>query len=192
MSWEFLGLFDMEIKTDTGLATGHRKKRRSKRVLILGLGNILLKDEGIGAYIATELQKKNLPENVEVIDGGTSGLDILLSQDGLYKLVIVDALKAGKKPGTIYKAVFKGRKKKNLTKIFSRKKNSQISLHQVGLIEALAAAEKLNRAPSEVIIIGVEPAEVDCGLEPTQLVKQRSAEIINTVLEEIEDAVYED
>ena len=174
------------------MVTGSQKNHRSRRVLILGLGNILLKDEGIGAHIATELQKHNLPENVEVIDGGTSGLDILLSQEGSYKLVVVDALKAGKEPGTIYKAGFKSRDKGELTKIFSRKRNSKISLHQVGLIEALAAAEKLNRAPSEVIIVGVEPADVDCGLEPSQLVKQRSAEIINTVLEEIEDAVYED
>ena len=165
--------------------------------MILGLGNILLKDEGIGAHIAGRLQKLALPCNVEVIDGGTAGLDILLfilrsnatengSQEDLYKLVVIDAVRAGKEPGTIYKARLKGQETGELTRILAQGKDAKISLHQVGLIDALAVAEKMNRAPEEIVIIGIEPGEVNCGLELTKPVKRSIPQVIEKVLEEID------
>ena len=168
-----------------------RNHKDSKRVLVLGLGNILLKDEGVGVHVVEELQKRDLTGNVEVIDGGTAGLDILLSQDGTYKLIVIDAIRAGQKPGTIYEARFETGEIDRLTKVFKEKKRLKISLHQVGLIDALIVAERTDCAPSEIIVIGVEPREMDEGLGLTDQVKQRIPEIINTVLEEIEDAVHE-
>ena len=165
-------------------------KHQASKILVLGLGNMLLKDEGIGVHVAQKLQEQNLPDNVEVIDGGTAGLDILLSQKGLDKLVVIDAMRAGRKPGTIYKARFKGKQRGQLTKIFAGQKDSKVSLHQVGLIDALAAAEKINCVPKEIVIIGVEPGKVDCGLELTEQVKRMVPEIIKKVLEEIKDAIY--
>lgn len=169
------------------------------RVLVLGLGNILLKDEGVGVHIACRLQKQKLPDNVdstgspqvEVIDGGTAGSDILLSQQCPYKLVVIDAMKAGREAGTIYKARFKAEEKDKLNHIFGEDKESKISSHQLGLIEALAAVEKMNCAPKEIVIIGVEPKQVDYGLELTEEVKQKVPAIINTVLEEIKNVVHE-
>jgi hydrogenase maturation protease len=158
--------------------------------LVLGLGNILLKDEGIGVHVVQQLLKRDLPANVEAIDGGTSGLDILLLQEGPYKLVVIDAMKAGRTPGTIYKTHVKADETEQLARIFSKKKHSTLSLHQVGLIDALLVAQKTNCAPDEVTIIGVEPGEIDGGLELTEQVKQKIPEIINTVLEEITDAVH--
>jgi len=182
----------MTVKIDSGsVISSGDSCRKSSRVLVLGLGNVLLRDEGVGVHVAGELQKVALPRNVEVIDGGTAGLDILLSQEGLYKLVVIDATRAGKKPGTIYKARLKAKEKDELVRIFGQDRESKISLHQVGLIDALAATEKMNCAPEEIVIIGVEPKEIACGLELTEQVKQRIPEIVNTVLEEIEDAVHE-
>jgi len=180
----------MQTKTGAALTASPEKNRRGGSVLVLGLGNILLKDEGVGVHIARELQKQDLPGNVEVIDGGTAGMDILLSQQGLDKLVVIDAMRAGKKPGTIYKARLKAAELDKLTLIFGQDRESKISLHQVGLIDALACAEKMNCAPKRIVIISVEAGEVDCGLELTEKVKQRIPEIINTVLEEIKDAVH--
>jgi len=162
----------------------------SRRILVLGLGNILLRDEGIGVHVAGRLQKQDLPDNVEVIDGGTATLDILLSEEGRYKLLVIDALRAGGKPGSIYHARLKAGQKDELPRIFGQPKESKISLHQVGLIEALVAAEKMNRAPEEVVIIGVEPGQVDCGLELTEPVRQSVPQIIEKVLEEITNAVH--
>lgn len=182
----------MQTKAGTSsMATpSQRNSKDAGRVLVLGLGNILLKDEGIGVHVVGELQKQNLPANVEIIDGGTASLDILLSQEGPYKLVVIDAMKAGKEPGTIYRTRLKADEIDRLAEIFSEKKQSRISLHQVGLIDALLVAEKTGCALDEIVILGIEPKEIDSGLELSRQVKQKIPEIINTILEEIRDAVY--
>jgi len=184
----------MAERTETSLMLNRQERSGEReRILVLGLGNILLKDEGVGVHVAEELQKRSTfseSANVEVIDGGTAGLDILLSQRASYKLVVVDAIRSGKKAGTIYKLRLKAGEKNKLAQIFGRGKGAKISLHQVGLIEALAAAEKLNCAPAEVVIIGVEPEEISSGLELTEQVSQKIPEIVKAVLEEINDAVH--
>jgi len=162
----------------------------SRRILVLGLGNILLRDEGVGSRVAQVLQEKSLPADVEIIDGGTAALDALLLAQRAEKLIVIDALRAGATPGTIYRAKFRAGEKDKLAEILGGQGVSRISLHQVGLIDALAIAEKLNSVPEEIVIIGVEPGKVDWGLELTEQVAQKLPEIINTVVKEIEDAVH--
>ena len=166
------------------------KADRSRRILILGLGNILLRDEGVGSRVAALLQEKSMPADVEVVDGGTAALDVLLLAQGATKLIVIDALKAGGKPGTIYRAKFQAGERDKLAEILAGQGDSKISLHQIGLIDALAVAGRLNCVPEEIVIIGVEPGEVDWGLELTDQVAQKLPEIINIVLKETEDAVH--
>jgi len=165
----------MQIRTGANLIT-------DKRVLILGIGNILLRDEGIGVHVVHQLQKEDLPDNVEVIDGGTAALDILLSQKGVHKLVVVDAIRAGNKPGTIVKFEIPGAG-------FSDGQPT-ISLHQLGLLDALAVAEKLNCLPEEIVVVGVEPGQICLGLELTEKVARSVPEVIEQVLEEIQDVIH--
>ena len=178
----------MQSVTDASLAMGTEKGCGTGLTLVLGLGNILLKDEGIGVHIAQKLQQVALPHNVEVIDGGTASPDVLLLAQGVEKLVVIDAVRACKEAGTIYKARFKIEEQDKLEQIFSF--GSKISLHQIGLIDALTAVKKMNCAPREIVIIGVEPKKIDYGLELTDEVKQRVPEIIDTVLREIKDVVH--
>jgi hydrogenase maturation protease len=178
----------MRFKTNASMVMNAEKSCGTGTVLVLGLGNVLLKDEGVGVHIAGELQKQKLPGNVEVIDGGTASLDVLLLAGGIEKLVVIDALRAGEEAGTIYKAHLKTEERGKLQQIFSG--NSRISLHQMGLLDALAAAERANCAPKKIVIIGVEPKKMDWGIELTDQVKQRVPEVIKKVLEEIEDAIH--
>lgn len=184
-----------ELSQNAGAASAVSQEdtnRRNKRVVVLGLGNILLRDEGVGSHVVARLQKQHLPGNVEVIDGGTAGPDALLSALDVDKLVVVDATKAGGKPGTLYKARFEGSRKSELKKVFGREKNAKISLHQLGLLDALAAAEKINAAPDEIVIVGVEPGRVDWGLELTEPVEKTVPGVVKKVLEELStlDAGY--
>ena len=178
----------MRSKVDASLVMSPEKDCGTGRALVLGLGNILLMDEGVGVHVVRKLQELDLACNVEVMDGGTASLDALLLSRGIEKLVIIDALRAGKEAGTIYKARLKTEERDKLERIFSG--DSKISLHQMGLLDALAAAEKMNFAPKEIVIIGVEPKKMDWGLELTHEIKQKVPEIINTVLKEIEDAIH--
>jgi hydrogenase maturation protease len=166
--------------------SGHK----AQRILVLGLGNILLKDEGVGAHVAQRLQQRSLPGSVEIVDAGTAALDVLLLAEGIERLVIIDAMRAGGKPGTIYVAHIPAGQTSQLAQIFPGQDGSKISLHQAGLLDALAAAKAIGRAPEQIVIVGVEPAEVDCGLELTDEVERRIPEIIDTVLKEIKDDIH--
>ena len=163
-------------------------QKNSGRIVVLGLGNLLLKDEGIGVHVVHELQRQDLPANVELIDGGTSSLDILLMQECPYKLVVVDAMKAGKKPGTIYKTRFEAQQMHELAHTFS---HVDCLEQRLRLVDALLVAQKTECGPDEVTIIGVEPNEIDGGIELTEPISEKMPQIINSVLEEIEDAVHE-
>jgi len=179
-------LFDMPPETEAAQAVSAASSNARKvRVLVVGVGNILLKDEGVGVHVVRKLEELALPNDVEVIDAGTAGLDILWLHEDVEKLIVIDATRAGNKAGTIYKALLLAGEMEKLTQLFDRRADSKISLHQIGLIEALAAAEKLNRAPKEIVIIGVEPGEWDYGLELTGLVARSVPEVVKKVLEEI-------
>jgi hydrogenase maturation protease len=192
INWERSELYDAHTREDADLMTdSQRDCERKGRIVVLGVGNLLLKDEGIGVHVIQGLQKQNLATAVEIIDGGTSSLDVLFLQEGRYKLVVVDAMTAGKKPGTIHKTRFRANQMDRLTEIFSTNKRETLSLHQVGLADALLVARRIGCGPDEVTIIGVEPNEIEGGLELTEPVKEKIPQIINSVLEEIRDAVHE-
>ncbi len=153
----------------------------SEKIIILGLGNILLKDEGAGVYVAEQIEKMSLPENVEVIDGGTASMDILMSMKDVKKLIIVDALRGGEKPGTVYRLYPED--------LFSAP-DSYMSLHQINVLEGLILSKKTGNAPQETVIIGIEPKEIDWGLGVTPDIKRKIPDIINRVIEEVTNACY--
>ena len=152
-----------------------------KKIIVLGLGNILLKDEGVGVWIAEEIAKRSLPENVEVIDGGTASLDIFISIKDVEKLIIIDALRGGEKPGTVYRL-----HPEDLPAI----SDSYMSVHQINILEELSIAQKTGNTPQETVIIGVEPEEIDWGLGVTANIKRMFPEIIDIVLKEVKNDFY--
>ena len=146
------------------------------RILILGVGNILLRDEGIGPYAIEKLQREELPFDVELIDAGTQILDTLLSERVVEKLIIVDAIKTGGPCGSIYR--FKPEDIEEVSEI-------KLSLHQATVIEALKILEFQNRLPCETVIFGIEPKNIEWGLEPTNELKAKTPELIKLIKEEI-------
>ena len=156
--------------------------KSSKKIVILGVGNILLGDEGVGVHIVEEIEKIGLPENVEVIDGGTASIDILISMKDVDKLIIIDALKGGEKPGTVYRL----HPEDLLASL-----DSYVSLHQINVLEGLSLARKTGNAPQETVIIGIEPEKTDWGLGITPEIDKKIPDILNIVLEEVGNACYE-
>jgi len=139
---------------------------------IVGVGNLLLRDEGIGVHVVHALEKMGI-EGVQLIDAGTS-LHFPFFVQGLRKLVVVDAAQMGGQPGVVYKF--------SLSELELEPK-AMFSLHEVGLIENLKLAQALG-GPSEVTIIGVEPAEMGWGLELSPVLKEKLPQILKLVLEE--------
>lgn len=148
-----------------------------KRIVIVGVGNVLLKDEGIGVHVVRALQEMGLASpggEVEVVDGGTSP-GALDRAEGADKLIIVDAARGGGEPGTIYR--FAPDEVSGEPKLLT-------SLHDLGLLDSLRMMESVGNPPRETVIIGVEPAEVDWGLELTPTLRRKLPDVVRLVVEE--------
>jgi hydrogenase maturation protease len=134
--------------------------------IILALGNPLRGDDGAGQMVLEALSAWNdLPAGVELIDGGTAGLETVLLMDGCRRVIIVDAAEMGRQPGewarfTPDEAALAGGSLADAG-----------TLHAAGLGEALALGAALGRLPEEIVIYGIQPAEIDWkpGLSETVL-----------------------
>jgi hydrogenase maturation protease len=144
------------------------------KTLIVGIGNLLCCDEGIGVHVIEEMKKMELPGRIELLDIGTSTMDLISYLEEVKKLIIIDAMKAGGKPGTIYRC-----KPEDLIP----KEDGSVSLHDIGVIETLIMAKKMGME-IETVIIGVEPEIMNWGMELTEGVKKRIPFIIEAVLKE--------
>jgi len=154
-----------------------QKPADAARVAILGIGNILLKDEGVGIHVLHALQDSPLltDAGVEIIDGGTSP-NVLYLLDGADRLIIIDAVEGGGEPGTIYRF-----REGNI----EQEGKYVLSIHQIGLLEDLEMMEHMEGKRKDAIIIGVEPKEIGWGLELSSEVEQKIPQIVKVVLEEI-------
>ena len=125
-------------------------------ILILGIGNILLRDEGVGVRVIETLQQQKTPDTIDLVDGGTSGADLIDVLADRRKVIIVDAVDAGKPPGTVIR--FEESDLENIP-------NSALSLHELGIAETLKMTGKLNCQPQEVVFFGIQPKDISPGLE---------------------------
>jgi len=131
----------------------------SMRAVVLGVGNILLSDEGIGVHAVNELAASyDIPAGVEIIDGGTSAMGCLDSIAGSDLLLIADCVRGGLPPGTLT------RLGDGELQVFFRTK---ISPHQVGLSDVLATLALHGLSPARTVLVGAEPKSFALGLKPT-------------------------
>ncbi|MDJ0654084.1 MAG: HyaD/HybD family hydrogenase maturation endopeptidase [Xanthomonadales bacterium] len=122
--------------------------------LIIGIGNILWADEGFGVRAVEALHRLyEFPENVTLMDGGTQGIYLVQHIEAAEVLVILDAIDYGLEPGTV--KVIEG---DSVPKYLGAKK---VSLHQTGFQEVLAMAEMLGRYPKHVLLVGVQPEDIE-------------------------------
>ncbi len=118
-------------------------------VLVLGIGNVLMTDDSVGIRVINELERRfRFPENVELLDGGTSGIELLSYIVNRDYLIIVDAIKSDLPPGTVVKVEGEDVPAKFMTRI---------SPHQLGLSDLLAAATLTGELPKQMVLFGIEP-----------------------------------
>jgi hydrogenase maturation protease len=148
------------------------------QIMILGVGNLLCRDEGVGIRVVEALlERYALPENLSVVDGGTLGMQLLGTISNVDYLIVLDAIRNGSPPGTLYRIAGDEIPKR----IYAKN-----SLHDVDLLETLTLCQALDSVP-ETVILGVEPLDMQSvGIELTPLIQGKVAPLIETVLEELE------
>ena len=172
----------MAAAAETLAANGIGLEAAQAPVLVLGLGNILLQDEGVGVAVIERLQRDyRLPEGVELLDGGTSGMTLLDDMRMRDKLIVVDAVRTGPAPGTV--VVLRG----DQVPAFFR---SKVSPHQLALSDVLAVLTLTGEKPLDVTVVGVEPLSLETKLGLTDVVEGCLDTLIAQVFDELRSSGY--
>jgi hydrogenase maturation protease len=149
------------------------------RVVVLGIGNVLIGDDGFGPYAVRVLQSRyDFSEAVEVLDAGTPGLDFLPYLDRTRALVVLDTISSDAPPGTV--RVFRREQ------LLSTPMPPRLNPHQPGLREALLAAELTTGTPDEVVLIGVVPSSTVTGASLSAPVRAAVEPVLAATLAELE------
>lgn len=118
------------------------------RLLVLGVGNLLLTDDGVGVLAAQKLMERQWPDNVSIREAGTFTQDVFYTFKGFTHLLVLDVVHAGSEPGTIYR----------LTEdALIQNEDQRLSLHDIDLIDSLRMAELYSKSRPELVVLGMEP-----------------------------------
>lgn len=152
------------------------------KTLVLGLGNLLLQDDGVGVHTVEYLQENyTFPEHVDVLDGGTLGVGLLLHFENVNKLILVDAVEMDAAPGTLIR--LEGDELHSSIQL-------KLSPHQSGIPELLAMAQLQGILPENIILWGVQPNSTQTGLRLSPIVSAQLEVLAENVVREI-DEVFE-
>ncbi|BBO76165.1 hydrogenase expression/formation protein [Desulfosarcina widdelii] len=150
----------------------------TEHVMILGVGNILLSDEGFGVRVVEALEERyDFPDNVSVIDGGVLGINLMGIISEADQLIVVDVIRNGGQPGDLYRIDGEAIPER------IRAKNS---LHQIDFLESLTLCQALDKVP-ETVIVGVEPKDIETlSVDLTAATADRIDDMIQMVLAELD------
>jgi hydrogenase maturation protease len=140
------------------------------------VGNVLLNDEGVGVHIAQKLMTVDLPPEVQVIEGGTDGfglMHLILEAD---QLILIDAVKGGGAPGSIYRF--------DLKDCPPYPDPYKTSVHQISILEVIHLADLIGNIPTTTII-GIEPKSTDMGMALSPEVEAKIPKVMKLVREEL-------
>lgn len=148
-------------------------------VLVLGVGNLVMSDDGVGVLVAQKIQQMyRFPGNVEVMDGGTLGLDLLPRLENITNLILIDAVETGKKAGTCIR-------------LYGQELpialETKVSPHQMGLKDLLAVSELMGHSPKEMVLIGVQPGSIEMEIGLTPEVEAQLETLVSNVLIELKN-----
>jgi len=161
------------------IGDGDRSGERLMNIAVFGIGNILLSDDGVGVHALHKLKNEYyFSESIELIDGGTKGLDLLPLFENRDKVLIIDAANFKKEPGTI--DLVAGDK---IPAFLS----SKLSVHQIGLPDMLFAAKLMEIMPSEICLIGIQPLSMETATEMSDVISRKMGALIDRVLEKLKE-----
>lgn len=146
------------------------------KTLVLGLGNSIMTDDGIGPRVIAELTAScTVPEDVELLDGGTLGLDLLPRLEGVQRLILVDAVETGKGPGTVVRLAGDD---------VPIALETKLSPHQMGMKDLLAVARLMDCLPEQVVLIGMQPECLEMGTELSPVIEAGIPTVLEMVIKE--------
>lgn len=150
------------------------------KTAIVGIGNLLMADEGLGVRVIEELERRGISHEADLFDAGTGFFSVISQLASYENLVIIDAVRGGRPPGTIYRFELDDN---TLREDTARGGESfgAISVHDIGVIRALKLQAMAGRLPEMIVLYGAEPAKVELSLEispPLEPVIEKLADLV--------------
>ncbi|NLO20651.1 MAG: hydrogenase maturation protease [Syntrophomonadaceae bacterium] len=148
------------------------------KLAVVGIGNLLMQDEGVGVHVINHLaQLKCLPEEVDLIDAGVNSYDMLDIFADYPVLILIDAMQAGGEPGTIYRVP--------LEELGLQPDLNITSLHELHFIEAVSMAKLMGYQP-EILVFGLEPETIKVGMELSPTIQAKLPQVMELVTRDVE------
>ena len=156
-----------------------------RRILVAGVGNIFLGDDGFGVEVVRRLAGRGLPEGVEVVDFGIRGMDLAYALQGDYEVVVfVDAAPRGKEPGTVYL----------IEPEIEEDGEMSLDTHGMDPVKVIKLARALGAKPTRTLVVGCEPKVVVSGedyddmlmelSEPVRAAVEEAVKLVESLVEE--------
>jgi hydrogenase maturation protease len=150
------------------------------KTLVLGIGNPIMQDDGAGVYVVQQLKtEQSIHPNIVFLDGGTLSLSLIGEIESVERLIVVDAAQLDDAPGSIRTFI-----DEEMDRFLGQQKNS--SVHDVTLVDLLSIALLSDRLPSKRALIGIQPASIDFGTEPTSAIQLAIPKACNMAMELLE------
>jgi len=166
-------------RSNLNAAQGRLLRCARNDVVVLGLGNPLMADEGIGVYLIERLMESAAEyPAVDFVDAGTGGLSILHHIEGRHKAIVIDCAFMDEPPGVIRRFMPE--------EVQSTKVLAHQSLHEADLMRIIAMARQLGQVPGQIVIFGIQPERVEPGQVLSQMLVERIDEYISMILHELE------
>ena len=148
-------------------------------VTILGVGNVILTDEGFGVRAAEYLDHHyTFPDNVQIVDGGTLGIELTQYVTGTNKLLVIDSINGGAEPGTVFRF-----HNDAIMEHFQDK----LSAHEIGIQDVLALLTVTGHKIPEVIVIGAQPFDLEAGVGLSDGMQALLPQIVEQILKDLRD-----
>ena len=154
-----------------------------KETIVVGLGNPIMADEGIGTVLVEELEKmakagKLLSDTIEYYDGGCGGMYLLHTIAERKKAILIDCCLMGEEPGTI--------RRFTPDDVKSVKQMAHLSLHEVDILKVIELAKEIGQCPDEIVIFGIEPVAIEQQLHLNEILQKHIPDYIETIRAELE------
>jgi len=148
-----------------------------REIAVIGIGNTLMTDDGAGVFAVEELVKRyDFPDNVEIIDGGTKGLELLPFVEGKKRLLFIDAVNFNSEPGTVGEL-----SQEEIPDYFATK----LSVHQIALPDLIGAGRLLGTLPAEFHLVGIQPASIETGYGMSEAVRKGFEDLLGMVIKKL-------
>ena len=148
--------------------------------LIIGIGNTLMSDDGLGAYVIDLLSKQySIPDHIMLVDGGTQGVELFNYFDQVENVIIIDAiLSKDKVPGSVVKI-----EKENIFNTLVQK----MSVHEIRITDLLSSLELLGKTPENICMIGIVPEKLEFSYGLSNCVKENIDKVIPKIFEQLKE-----